>query len=96
LRQAGKDGKQVVGRQGRGAVLCDACNKRIRRDEHELRLSDFTTGQRIGVYHAPRCQEAAVKYLVQGGAVLNMTYAHPDRCGSNQECCDAGLSAVLA
>src|SRR4051794_29233147 len=43
---------------------CDACNKRIRRNHHELLLSDFQTGQIVGHYHArPECQAAAAKYI---------------------------------
>ena len=75
---------------------CDACNKRIRRNHHELLLSDFQTGQVVGHYHArPECQAAAVKYIV-GGVVLNATFVHPDRCGDDQEHCDGGLTEWAA
>jgi hypothetical protein len=80
-------------RHGSGTVLCDACDGRIRRDEHELRLSDPLTGQRIGTYHAPRCQAAAIKYFQQG-VVLSLTYAHPDHCGPDQQFCDGGLGEM--
>jgi len=72
-------------------LRCDACGKRVRRNQHELRLSDLITGQIIGCYHArPECMGAAKKYL-EGGVALTATFAHPDRCGPNQENCDAGI-----
>jgi hypothetical protein len=75
---------------------CDACSKRIRRNQHELVLSDFLTGQVVGCYHVRRdCQAAATKYLM-GGAVLRATYAHPPRCGVEYELCDGGLSEAVA
>jgi len=70
---------------------CDACNRRIRRNHHELLLSDFQTGQVVGHYHArPGCQGAAAKYITDG-AVLQVSFVHPDRCGDEQEYCDGGL-----
>jgi hypothetical protein len=76
---------------GKGAPRCDACDRCIRRNHHELRLTDPTTGQQVGCYHArTECQSAAAKYLTSG-AVLLATFVHPDRCGPSQECCDAGL-----
>jgi len=78
------------------STRCDACNKRIRRNHHELRLTDPMTGQKVGHYHArPECQEAALKYLTSG-AMLMATFVHPDRCGPDQERCDAELSEALA
>ncbi len=75
---------------------CDACDKRIRPNHHYIRLSDLTTGQVIGRYHArPPCQLAVTKYL-EAGAVLRFSIAHPDRCGPNQEHCDAALNEVVA
>jgi hypothetical protein len=74
----------------------DACSRRIRRNQHELRLSDLATGQVVGHYHARLdCQGAAAKYLVEG-AVLRATFVHPDRCGDNQDHCDGGLSEWAA
>ena len=70
---------------------CDACGKRLRPGHHEAVLTDFETGQQIGHYHAPGCQGAALKYLMNGGGVFRMTYLHPDRCGPEQERCDGGL-----
>lgn len=79
-----------------GAPRCDHCGRRIRKSQHELRLSDALTGQAIGLYHArPACQEGAARYFV-GGAVLRATIAHPERCGPDQEHCDGGLSEVAA
>ena len=78
---------------------CDACGKRMRPAHHELHLRDPRTGQRLGVYHAGitwgDCQAQATKYLV-AGAVVQATVVHPDRCGANQEHCDAGLSEAVA
>jgi hypothetical protein len=78
---------------------CDACNSRIRRTHHELVLTEPMTGQVVGHYHAGErkqdCQRVAVKYLV-GGALLMATFVHPDRCGSNQDLCDGGLSEAVA
>ena len=72
-------------------LRCDACNRRIRRNQHELVLNDFLTGQEVGRYHArPGCQDAIHKYIA-GGAVLSVTFVHPDRCGGDQEHCDGGL-----
>jgi hypothetical protein len=68
---------------------CDSCNRRIRRSQHELRLSDLLTGQLLGRYHAA-CQAAAAKYF-RPGVLLRATIAHPDRCGDRQEFCDGGL-----
>jgi hypothetical protein len=79
----------------RATARCDACNKRIRRNQHELVLSDFLTGQIVGHYHAPGCQAAATKYLV-GATVLRATYIHPDRCGLDQDLCDGGLREEVA
>jgi hypothetical protein len=70
---------------------CDACGRRIRQNHHELRLSDFTTNQLIGRYHArPGCRDAATKYF-ERGVVLRLGIVHPDRCGPEQENCDGGL-----
>ena len=74
---------------------CDHCNRRIRRSQHEMRLSDLLMGQSLGRYHAPGCQAAAAKYF-EAGAVLRVTIAHPDRCGPDQERCDGGLSESAA
>ena len=75
---------------------CDACGRRVRPKHHELLLSDALTGQVIGHYHArPDCQGAATKYL-RSGAVIMATFVHPDRCGPEQEHCDAGLSEKVA
>jgi hypothetical protein len=76
---------------------CDACDRRIRRNHHGIRLSDLTTGQLIGRYHArPPCQGSAMKYF-EPGVVLRMTIVHPDRCGPEQECCDLGaIGEVVA
>lgn len=75
---------------------CDSCNRRLRRNQHELVLRDFMTGQVVGHYHArPECQGAAAKYMV-GGAVLRGTYYHPERCGDDFEHCDGGLSERAA
>jgi hypothetical protein len=77
---------------GKGTPRCDACDRRIRKTHHELRLTDPLTSQIIGCYHSrPGCQEVATKYL-PSGTVLSATVVHPDRCGPNQSLCDAGLS----
>jgi hypothetical protein len=77
--------------------VCDSCRRRISKRQHELVLSDFTTGQKVGHYHArPDCQESAVEYMQQPGAVLMATFVHPDRCGPDQECCDGGVSEHAA
>jgi hypothetical protein len=77
-------------------IRCDACNRRLRPNQHELHLSDPLTGQLIGRYHAGagwgECMAAAGKYA-QRGTVLLGTFVHPDRCGGNQEHCDGGLAA---
>lgn len=78
------------------ALRCDACNRRIRLNQHELRLTDPRTGQQVGCYHVrPECQERAVTYLTSG-AVLAATFLHPNSCGPNQEHCDAELSEAAA
>lgn len=75
---------------------CDACNKRIRPTPHELRLSDFVTGQLVGIYHArPGCQLAATKYF-ERGVVLKFDIVHPARCGGDFEECDTVLSEEVA
>jgi hypothetical protein len=81
---------------GKDATRCDNCGRRIRRNHHGLVLTDPLTGQEVGRYHArPGCKEKAVKYLTSG-TVLAATFLHPDRCGPNQERCDAGLSEDAA
>lgn len=76
---------------------CDSCNRTIRKNQHELLLSDALTGQRVGHYHAvPRCQESAVRYMMSPGAVLRASFVHPHRCGPDQEYCDGGLSEGAA
>jgi hypothetical protein len=81
----------------KGTPRCDACGRRLRQNQHEVHLSDFLTGQLLGRYHAGigqgRCMAAAAKY-VQPGAVTMATFLHPDRCGDDQENCDAGLLEV--
>jgi hypothetical protein len=78
------------------AIRCDACERRIRRNQHTLRLSDPLTRQPIGSYHTrSACQEAATKYMTSG-AVLIASIIHPDRCGEDQAHCDAGLSEGAA
>ena len=75
----------------------DACNRRIRRTTHELRLSDLATGQAIGRYHArPACQSAAMAYF-RPGVVLKITVAHPARCGDSPHFnqCDGALGELL-
>lgn len=70
---------------------CDACNRRLRRNQHEFVLRDFSTGQIVGQYHArPSCQAAAAKYIVPG-VVLRGTYYHPPKCGDDLEHCDGGI-----
>jgi hypothetical protein len=77
-------------------LRCDSCGKRIRRNHHELVLTDPATGQVVGYYHArPDCQQAAAKYLTRE-TVLMATFVHPDRCGDDQEHCDGGLSEWAA
>jgi hypothetical protein len=75
---------------------CDACNCRIRSNQHELHLSDPLTRQLIGRYHAGEglgeCMAAAGKYA-QRGTVLMGTFVHPHRCGENQEHCNGGVAA---
>ncbi len=78
-------------------LRCDACNRRLRPNQHELHLSDPMTGQLVGKYHArPDCQEAAITYMTQPGAVLLASFIHPDRCGLDQERCDSGLPGSTA
>ncbi len=83
----------------KGTPKCDSCGRRFRQNQHELHLSDFLTGQLLGRYHAGigwgRCMEAGAKY-VQPGAVTLASFIHPDRCGDDQEHCDAGLSELVA
>jgi hypothetical protein len=75
---------------------CDACNRRIRRNQHEFVLRDFVTGQIVGRYHArPECQAAAATYFV-AGAVLRGTYYHPPKCSAELELCDGGLPEAVA
>jgi hypothetical protein len=76
---------------------CDACNRRIRKNHHELVLRDFETEQVLGCYHArPGFQAAATKYIVPG-VVLRGTYYHPERCGGEAlEHCDGWLSESAA
>ncbi len=75
---------------------CDACERRIRKNRHAIRLSDLTTGQVIGRYHArPLCQSAGSKYVARGVA-LRFSVVHPARCGEDFEECDGGLSEVNA
>jgi hypothetical protein len=75
---------------------CDGCNRRIRPNHHELRLSDPSTGQLIGIYHAgagrSECMAAASKYARRGTMLLG-TFVHPAACGENQEFCTGGLAA---
>jgi hypothetical protein len=74
---------------------CDACGKRMRENHHELHLSAPLTGQVLGRYHAGMafggCMVTASKYFSVGNAV-KATFAHPDRCGDDQEHCDAGFA----
>jgi hypothetical protein len=78
------------------ATRCDRCNRRVRPGHHELRLTDPSSGQLVGRYHTrPACQEAATKYLTRG-TVLVASFIHPDRCGPNQQYCDAGLTEDAA
>ena len=80
----------------RSKPRCDACERRIRQNHHELRLSDFTTGQVIGHYHAhPPCRSAAIKYL-DSGAVLKLDVIHPAHCGGDFEDCDGGMLELSA
>jgi hypothetical protein len=78
---------------------CDACGKRLREHQHELLLRDLFTGQVLGHYHAgaawDECMAQAGKYISRGAA-LQATFIHPDRCGDEQEHCDAGLSELVA
>jgi hypothetical protein len=75
---------------------CDACNRRIRRNQHEFVLRDFQPGQIVGRYHArPDCQAAAARYIVPG-VVLHGTFYHPEKCGDDLELCDGGLSEWAA
>jgi len=79
------------------APRCDCCKRRIRRNQHELVLSDLTTGQVIGHYHAHQdCMVGASKYFYGKGAALRASFIHPDKCGENQQHCDAGLSEGAA
>ncbi len=73
---------------------CDGCDCAIRYSHHELVISDLATGQIVGRYHVI-CQRDAAKYFVPG-AVFQATYFHPERCGENQEFCDAGAFEVVA
>lgn len=67
----------------------------MRDNHHELVLSDPLTGQVLGHYHTgpawPKCAPRAASYLGEG-AVLQASFVHPDRCGEQQEHCEAGLS----
>ena len=82
-------------RSGSGTIMCDSCDKRIRTSAHELRVSDATTGQHLGIYHAPECQHAASKYATRG-VVLRFEVVHPNRCGYPLHFlrCDCGLSEL--
>jgi hypothetical protein len=77
-------------------VRCDSCERRIRPNQHGIRLADLETGQVLGRYHArPGCQEGAAKYF-ERGAALRATIVHPDRCGPEQEKCDGAVGEVVA
>ena len=77
------------------AARCDSCGKRIRPAHHEARLLDAETDQKIGSYHAT-CQEAVAGYLTRPGAFLTLRIFHPERCGSDLQRCDGGLSERVA
>ena len=81
------------------ATRCDACGKRVRAGHHEAVVRDALTGQLLGVYHAGlswgSCQARAAKYT-RPGVVLRVSFVHPDRCGPEQEHCDAGLAEAVA
>jgi hypothetical protein len=71
-------------------MRCDSCGRRVRPSQHGIRLSDLSTGQGLGTYHAREgCREAAAKYVRRGEA-LRMTIVHPHTCGPRQERCDLG------
>jgi hypothetical protein len=73
------------------APRCDACNRRIRTNQHEFLLRDLEAGQVIGRYHTrPGCQVAAAKYILPGVALHGTVY-HPERCGDDLESCDGGV-----
>jgi len=74
--------------------VCDDCQRPIRHSHHEWALRDPATNQLIGRYHGV-CQHSASKYFGPGVVVL-LTYYHPDRCGPNQERCDAGAFEEVA
>lgn len=75
---------------------CDACERPLRKSHHELVLRDFETRQVIGRYHVrPECRDAASRYF-RPGVAIGATFVHPDRCGPNQESCDAGAFEVVA
>ncbi len=76
------------------APRCDGCDHAIQHCHHELVISDFETGQVVGRYHVI-CQHSASKYFVPG-AVFRAVYYHPERCGENQQFCDAGAFEVVA
>ncbi len=75
---------------------CDACNRRIRPNQHMFILRDFETEQIVGRWHAA-CQGAAAKYLLSGtAAAFRGTYYHPERCGGDLEHCDGGAPEWVA
>jgi len=71
---------------------CDSCNRRIRKNHHEVVLRDLETGQTIGRYHArPDCQSPAVTTYIVPGVAIRATVHHPERCGGDLESCDGGV-----
>jgi len=80
------------------ANRCDACNRRLRPNQHEMCLIDLMTNQEVGRYHAGvnrDCQSAAARYLTGGAALIARIY-HPSKCGENQQHCNGGLSESAA
>ncbi len=74
---------------------CDACDKRIRLNQHMFILRDFETEQIIGRWHAA-CQGAAAKHLTATAAAFRGTYHHPPRCGDDLSLCDGGAAEGAA
>ncbi len=77
-------------------MRCDSCDRRVRPNQHGIRLSDLLTGQLIGQFHARAgCRDGVVKYFDEAGAALRFSVVHPRRCGPEQERCDGAVGEVV-
>jgi hypothetical protein len=78
-------------------MRCDSCERRVRPNQHGIRLSDLLTGQLVGQFHArPGCRDGVTRHFDQPGAALRVSVVHPSRCGDDFEKCDGGLLEEIA